>query len=97
MQDEGIDDDAAAYLRAVRDEASRMPQVTSSIRRCREPEPPVQADPDDTSMSHPTPMMDWIHSVVDGFIEARQQVQYQVSRCQAQLQVCHKSQTVLSM
>lgn len=78
FQVEGIDEDAAAYLRAVREEASRIPHVTASVRRYGEPEPPVHHDPHDTAVSQPPPMMDWIHSVVDGFVEARQQVHHQV-------------------
>lgn len=84
MQAEGIDEEAAQYLRAVREEASKIPHVTVSKTRA----PPravgnsteaieaAMAVPDEPSL--PPPIIEWTYGVIQSFVEARNQVEYMV-------------------
>ena len=79
VQAEGIEADAAAYLRAVRNEAARIPHVCAGTRRHAES---AQAA---TSFSHDeaeaatlAPAYDWTCTVVDNFVAARAQVQHDI-------------------
>lgn len=84
LQAEGIDADAAQYLKQVREEASRIPHVT--VSKCRAP--PRATSPSATALDAaatepeapqlPLPLIDWTYGVIHGFIEARRQVEYAV-------------------
>eukprot|EP00892_Ulva_mutabilis_P009062 jgi/Ulvmu1/6528/UM003_0161.1 len=77
---EGIDAEAARYLRAVREEASKIPHVCASQRRA-----PDQADASPSAQNEPAapdppklppPLTEWTYGVIRGFMDARGQVQH---------------------
>lgn len=83
VQAEGIDADAARYLKAVREEASRIPHVCASQRRapCQDAASPstphtAGAAPEPPKLA--PPMTEWTYGVIQGFIDARSQVEFVV-------------------
>ena len=79
MQADGIEDDAAAYLRAVREEAARIPHVTVGTRLHPEAATTSTATDVIADVSAPAPQYDWTCDVIDNFVAARAQVQYDAS------------------
>jgi Survival motor neuron (SMN) interacting protein 1 (SIP1) len=74
MQAEGVEADAAAYLRAVRAEAARIPHVCTAGARLH-PEPEACSAPEPACASAlPTPQYEWTCNVIDNFVAARSQV-----------------------
>lgn len=81
VQAEGIDAEAARYLRAVRDEASRIPHVCASQRRAPDPADAASSSPQAAAADSPKlppPMTEWTYGVIQGFMDARGQVQHVV-------------------
>jgi hypothetical protein len=73
VQAEGIDADAAAYLRSVRKEAAKLPRVSVGTRL--NPQGPSGSSSHLASPRTPMPPYEWICTVVDNFVTARTQVQ----------------------
>jgi Survival motor neuron (SMN) interacting protein 1 (SIP1) len=72
LQADGVDEEAAAYLRFVREEAARIPHVCASSRRSVATFTAAAVEPiEDASM----PEHSWLCSVLDNFVAARSQVQ----------------------
>lgn len=84
LQAEGIDVEAAEYLRAVREEASKIPHITASKGRAPPRDASRSASTADASTEVPEqpklppPLIEWTYGVIHGFMEARSQVQYAV-------------------
>jgi hypothetical protein len=91
MQAEGVEEQAAAYFRAVRAEAARIPYVCASARRY--PEIPV-ITVDAPAAAAALPQYGWTCTVVDNFMTARAQVHADASsrsRCAASSMLPHVS------
>jgi hypothetical protein len=84
LQAEGVDADAAAYLRGVRDEAARIPYVCTSRRRTVTPidageaEANMSSSLSNTAAALDPPMMEWVFSVINNFLAAREEVHHEV-------------------
>jgi Survival motor neuron (SMN) interacting protein 1 (SIP1) len=72
LQADGVDEEAAAYLRFVREEAARIPHVCASSRRSVATFTAAAVEPiEDASM----PEHSWLCNVLDNFVAARSRVQ----------------------